>query len=361
MAKRPRGKLWLSLALLAIPCLAWGQKHTVIPLVPAPDWQLMSSQSMGVEAVRQWGGDPAIEREYGVKTIAVRKYHLGDQLAQAVVEEAADPSSAYGLLTYYRTPGMQTPEGMKLTFVDGQGALMARARFFIRVPRPEGSQVSDKDFRSLLVAVGGTPPGPRDLARLPAGLPTKGLVPGTEKYLLGPDAARHVLPNFRVDLLGFSQGAEVRLGDYMTGQVRATVVVVSYPTPQIARARFGALQSFLGVNRARGAESIYGRRSGSYVLLVLGTGSSAAADKLMDQFRVVSDVSWNEPYPGGKPFALQVVELILANLLLIFILVGSSIGGGVAFFLVRRALVKCFPQWEWADPDRENIIQLRLR
>jgi len=353
-------RLGLVSTLLVVPCLARAQKHTVIPLIPAANWHLVSTQPKDAEEIRQWGGDPAIEREYGVKTVVHRTYHLGAQTAEVLVEEALDPSSAYGLLTYYQTQAMEPVKNMELTLMGPQGALMARGRFFVRASRPPGTTISDDNFAALLILVGGTRPLRADMARLPAALPVQGLVPKSERYLLGMEAARRVLPDFRTELIGFAQGAEVQVGEYAAGQARATMLAISYPTPQIARARFGAMESFLGINQERGAESIYGRRSGSIVILVLRSGSATTAKRLMDQFQITASVSWNERYPGAKSFTLQVIELVLANLLLSFIIAGFGVGGGILVFLGRRAATKWFPQWEWADPDHETIIRLNL-
>jgi hypothetical protein len=358
---RPLAKQFaLLLALLAVPCAVRGQEHTVIPLIPAANWHLVKSEPLGVDAVRPWGGDPAIEREYGVKTIVHRTYHLGPQTAEVLIEEAADPSAAYGLLTYYQTEAMQPAKGMALTLMGPEGALTVRGRFFIRAARPPGAEISDNNFAALLIFIGGTRPSADGMARLPAALPTQGLVPRSEKYLLGLEAARRVLPEFRNDLIGFPQGAEAQVAEYMAGRVRATVLAINYPTPQIARIRFGAMESFLGINQERGGGSIYGRRSGSFVILVLRSGSATAAKQLMDEFRITSQVSWNERYPGAKSFTLQVIELVLANLLLSFMIGGFGLGGGILIFLSRRVVMKFFPRCEWADPDHETIIRLNL-
>jgi len=178
--------------------------------------------------------------------------------------------------------------------------------------------------------------------------------------VLGLEVARRVLPGFRTELIGFPQGAEAQVAEYIVDRVRATVLAINYPTPQIARVRFGAMGSFLGINQDRGPEPIYGRRSGSFVILVLKSGSANAAKGLMDQFQITSNVSWNERYPGAKSFTLQVVELVLANLMLSFIIAGFALGGGILVFLSRRAASRLFPRWEWADPDHEIIIRLNL-
>jgi len=350
----------LLLALLAVPYLTTAQEHTVIPLIPAANWHLVKSEPLDVDAVREWGGDPAIEREYGVKAAVRRTYHLGPHTAEVLIEEAPDPSAAYGLLTYYQTEAMEPAKGMAVTLIGPEGALMVRGRFFVRAARAVGSQISDNDLAALLIFIGGTRPNSQDMARLPAALPTQGLRPRSERYVLGLEVARRVLPGFRTELIGFPQGAEAQVAEYIVDRVRATVLAINYPTPQIARVRFGAMGSFLGINQDRGPEPIYGRRSGSFVILVLKSGSANAAKGLMDQFQITSNVSWNERYPGAKSFTLQVVELVLANLMLSFIIAGFALGGGILVFLSRRAATRLFPRWEWADPDHEIIIRLNL-
>ena len=125
---------------------------------------------------------------------------------------------------------------------------MARGRNFLRFLRPKNQTLSNNDYNALLVFVGGTRPSGNIMASLPAPMPTTNMVPESEKYVLGPEAAKKVLPTFPSDLLGFDQGAEVQLAKYGTGKGQATLITISYPTPQIARIRFGAMSSFLGIN-----------------------------------------------------------------------------------------------------------------
>lgn len=335
------------------------QEHTVIPLIPAANWHLVSTQPMGLEAVQQWGGDLAIEREFGVKTVALRTYHVVDQKAELLFEEAQDPSSAYGLFTFYRTDGLVAAKGMELTRIGPHGAIMARGRFLVRARPAADSKVSQDKIQALLILVGGTRPATQDAASLPAPLPAQDLVEGSERYLLGLEAASRILPKFRTDLIGFTQGAEAQVGTYTTKAARATVLAITYPTPQIARARFAVMESLLDVNKDRGADSVFGRRDSSYVILVLDSGSESSAKKLMDQFQVTANVSWNEraPDPGG--FTMQVARLVLANIMLSFIIFGFALGGGIMIFLSRRAATKWFPD-SWADPEHDHLIRIKL-
>lgn len=361
---------WLLLCCLT-PCLALGaastQTPSVIPLVPAANWKLTSSAKVGGSGVTKWGGEAPIEEEYGVKTIESRTYRLDDELTgsqsvDVIVEEASDTSAAYGLLTYYQTKLMAPERGIQLAVVGPEGALMARGRVFIRFIKPAGSHISADELRALETLVGGTKPTADALASLPASLPSRGLVPGSEKYLLGPRAAARVLPSFSVALFGFEQGAEVQTGLYTaSGNQPTTLLAIEYPTFQIARARFKLMQDALSLNRERGTDSVFGKRSGSFVFLAIHSASKAAAAQVLDQFNVAEQVSWDQRYPGKKSVALQMLELILANLGLVALLMGAALLGGGLIALSKRLARKWFPTSDWGSPEGERLITLNLR
>lgn len=369
MMRRAESAAWtastvfLLYALLEVaPGLAGQTKPVSIPLVPAADWQLAGSRQLGLQAVRDWSGEPAVDREYGARWLERRTYQLHGKSAEVLVEETADPSSAYGLFTFYRTEGMSLLKGFGMAAADSQLCIMTRGRYFIRVALPArpAPQISDAELRALLIVVGGARGSSSAQPTLPTPMPVTGLVPGTEKYLLGPEAARRVLPDLPTDLLGFGQGAEVQIASYAAGKRRAAMVAITYPTPQIARARFSSLEHALALNQDHGASSIYGKRSASFVFLVLKADSAASAAKLMDRFDVAESVTWDQKYPGKDNIWMQVVKLVLANLVLVGILVGFCIAGGICIVLSRRVAAKWFPQASWGHPEESGIIRLNL-
>ena len=348
--------------LTALPFLSIAQeKPFVMPLVPAANWRQVDSHALRLSALNGYGGDPVVEHEYGVKALELRTYQLGKTRMQVVVEPTADATSAYGLLTFYQTPAMAPEKDIQLTVGDANQTIMARGDNFIRFLLGKGSSPSESDYQALLVFVGGTKPSASTIRSLPPPMPPKGLVPGSEKYLLGLEAAKRVLPSFRTDLIGFEQGAEVQIGQYQTGKGTSTLMSISYPTPQIARVRFGSLTNFLGLNRDHEENSVYGRRHSSYVFLVLNAGNSGTASSLMDQFQVTEGVSWDQRYSSERSFTMQLVHMILAIMLLTAFLIGGCVLAGVLFFLSRRIAAKFFPDSQWGHPDEDQLIRLNLK
>lgn len=351
--------------LAALPARA--QKPNVIPLATSSQWRLESKAKLPLTAVSKWGGNPAIEKEYGVKSLEHRTYTLypEDESVDAIFEKAEDPSSAYGLLTVYREPSMTTLKDLPLTEIGKNSALMARGENFIRITPHSGKPTREFDLtirqlRSLITSVGGKGPSADDLRRLPGALPGQGLIPGSQKYLLGTEAAHRALPSFPADLFGFDEGAEVRMARYRSGGSQVRVLAVTYPTPQIARLRFEAMEKQLDLNKQRGQESVYGKRTGSFVILVLDANSTASADPVLDQFKTSGYITWNERYPGNKSVVMQMVELVLANLILTFILAGFAFGGGILWFASKVVARKWFPKSAWGRPDDATIIKLNL-
>jgi hypothetical protein len=238
---------------------------------------------------------------------------------------------------------------------------MARANNFIRFLHGKDSPVSPSDFRALLIFVGGTRISASAAEELPVPLPSKGKVSGTEKYLLGIEAAKRVLPSFRTDLIGFDQSAEVQMAEYQDGKGAATLLSIRYPTPQLARVRFGSLTQALGLNRDQGEKSVYGRRQGSYVFLVTNARNATTASALLDQFNVTESVSWDQKYVSERTFTLDLIHMILAIFLLTAILMGSCVVIGVLLSLSRRFAAKYFPNSPWGHPDEDQLIRLNLK
>jgi len=344
--------------LASSAALAGAQHTTIVNLASLPKWQMEKSQAVSLSDARPWGVEPEVDREYGVEKVEIRTYRKGNQTLQAVVEKAADPSSAYGLLTFYQNESMKPEKSMKVTVVGPDQAYLARGLFFVRVLRP--SKMSDEDFRSALVAIAGAAPSANDMVLLPPSLPPQGLVPASEKYVLGPVAMQKAVPSFPSNLVGFQQGAELQAAVYQQNGQPATLILISYPNIPIARSHYDAMVHSLGVNQKNGAGALYGKLKGSFVLIVQNARSEEIADRLMGRLTIEQQISWDQA-PPGKPVAVQMLRLILGNILLIALLVGMAILTGILLFFSRRVAAKWFPHWDWARGYEDSIIQLNLK
>ncbi|MGH9327661.1 MAG: DUF6599 family protein [Terriglobia bacterium] len=346
--------------LFSVLPLAAAQKSVVIPLIPASKWELAASAKLPLQALEQYGDQIPVDQEFGVRLATRRIYQLRDIQATAIFEEAADTSSAFGLYTFYQSQGMKHPSGIQMAMANGAEAIMARGRYFIRILRPASPALPENDFRALLITIGGARLSVENLQSLPGLLPAQGMIPGTEKYLLGDATAHIVLPSIPVNLIGFDQGAEAEVGMYRSGGMRLSLLAISYPTPQIAVLRFKPLKQALQLNQDHGRGSIYGRKQGSYALLVLNAPSRNAATRLLDQFKVSESLTWSPQYKGKQSIAYQLLTLLIANGELILIIAVLAIIGGILIFLTKRLILRYFPNSTLVPPEGEELISLKL-
>lgn len=345
--------------LLASSALLVGFQHTtIVNLATLPKWQVQKDQKVSLNDVRQWGVQPDIDLEYGVTKAELRTYVQNDQPLEALLEKAADPSSAYGLLTFYQDESMKPAKAMRLAVIGPTQALLARGTYFVRVMRP--AKMSEEDFRSALIEIAGASPSADTMALLPPSLPAKGIVLCSEKYVLGPIALHQAIPSLPAGLVGFRQGAEVQSAEYQSNGQRLMLIFISYPTYSIARERYAGLEQGLDLNQKTGAGTIYGKLLKSYVLLVQGTQSKEVAEKLMGQLTVQQVVSWDQP-PPGKPVTVQMFQLIVGNIMLVLFLVGLAFLAGVLLFVSRIVAGRLFPQSDWARGYEDSIIRLNLK
>src|SRR5262249_46449766 len=76
--------------------------------------------------------------------------------------------------------------------------------------------------------------GSGKLPGLPTYLPKQSYVKNTARYIVGPTALDRIGGPVSSRLVDFNAGAEVVLGNYTTSAGEVTLMLINYPTPQIA-------------------------------------------------------------------------------------------------------------------------------
>jgi hypothetical protein len=336
------------------------EKPDLVTLVPAPEWQLTGSQPTDASALERWHGDAAIEHEYGVTALTARTYQFNGHKADVLIEQTTDTSAAYGLLTFYRSAAMAPVRGMLVTSELGDVTLMVRGPAFIRCSVSARETLAEPDYRALLKTIGGPPPSARALEQLPAPLPSAGRLQGSERYLLGPLAAGRILPLFPANLIGFDAGAEVQTADYALGADKLTLVAINYPTPQIARTAFDSISGKLGAPTGAKPDEFESRREDTYVLVTLNATSAAVANRFLDQFKVSKTIS-EDQVTSEHSEAMQLVNLLFANAVLIVALAGVSLAGGLLVFASKRLARRWFANSAFVEAENGGFTILNLR
>ena len=313
------------------------------------------------EALEQLAGtDAAILREYGTLAAERRAYARGAETLTATVYRMRDPTAAYGIYTFLQTDRMSPANLTQYSSLSPHRALLLVGNQLVDVT---GSQMQPLAGDLKTLAADLTPQADKSpYPTLGQHLPARGLIAGSERYFLGPQALNRLLPLGNGDWLGFADGAEAELARYRINGQEATLLLAAYPTPQVAARKLEELAHWLPLNPDRqpsdARPALFARRSSSLVAIVTQTPSRALADSLLQQIHYESQVTWNEPsFELTQPTIGQIVVGTIAGtgVILLFALVAGIGFGGV------RILVKYFLPGKVFDRDSQvEILQLGL-
>jgi hypothetical protein len=243
------------------------------------------------------GSDAAIFREYSVKSLERRSYVQGTQSASITIYRLRDPSSAYGAYTFLRNDSLTPVTLGSFGCASRERALIVIGNYLIDVVGKQ-SRPSNADLKLLadsLNLIADRTPFPT----IGEYLPEQGLLHRSEHYILGPHALAQYVPLGTDDWIGFDYSAEAIVARYRLAGKDASLLVVSYPTPQIAADKFGTMLRRFIFDPPGGVPAnqtvLFGKRSKSLVAIVIGAPSREAANTLLDRFQYEGQLTWNEP------------------------------------------------------------------
>ena len=150
---------------------------------------------------------------------------------------------------------------------------------------------------------------------------------------MGPAALAALAPPVPADLVDFNASSEVSLGRYNTPSGEATLMLISYPTPQLAAEHLRRIdaahhltQPQAGVSTIENAGSFFDKRTGPIIAIATGPVSDSDAKSLLDMVNYEASVTWNTP--TDNPQARDLYMLILNIVILCAIVGGLGDCGG---------------------------------
>jgi hypothetical protein len=331
-------------------------------------WQISGSPRTSNDPEVADPVNAAVLKEYGFTSFESATYTRDDGRKLTLKSASfADASGAYGAYTYYKTPPMQIEK-----IGDGAASMNERVLFY------RGNILVDAVFQKLsamsaaeLRELGEGLPLPsgntRNLPGLPAYLPSQSYKQNTAKYVIGPTALRNLDTPVPAELVDFNTGAEVVVGNYNSSGGEATLMLISYPTPQIAAdhlrrieaARQPNPQSGPGANANPLIQSqIFDKRTGPIVVVATGPLSQAEARSLLASVNYDANVTWNENTYFTKRDNLA--NLLVNVIILCFIIIGFALVAGVAFGGIRILAKRLFPDRVFEQAQNREFISLHL-
>jgi hypothetical protein len=316
-------------------------------------------QTAGVTPVPALPSGSPILAEYGWRSTESASYGTTSRGIEVVLFEMGDPSGAYGLYSYLRTPELARANLTDHSSMSGERALLLAGNLVLDIHGQDLGQ-STPQLRALVAAVeskahDGT------LPMLGAFLPQKNMIDRTDRYVLGPQTLNQLFPGGLGDSLGFQSRAEAELAHYRLGGHDAILLVVEFPTDQLASRQLVELERNLHVNDASqvsGSRVIFAKRSATLLAIVSGASSQAEANTLLDQIQIETDRSWNEPtFQFKEPsIGMMIVGSIIgAGTICLFALIA-----GISFGGLRLVIKRVMPGKIFDTKNHLEVLQLGL-
>ena len=283
----------------------------------------------------------------------------GANKVQATVFKLKDPSDGYGLYSYLLTPDMARADFTEHSSMSHDRALVLAGNLVLDV---EGQDLgkSETQLKALVAALRAhAQTGP--LPSLGELLPQSGMVPRTNRYILGPQALNAFLPVAQTDWLGFSKGAEAELAHYNLKGHDATLLIADYPTPQLAAQELGELEKNYNVNgssQTPGATPLFAKRSLTLIAIVSGAPTQTDADTLLRQVHSGTELTWDEPTFQFKEPSIEMMivgTIIGAGTICLFALIA-----GVSFGGLRLVVKRLWPGKIFDRHEHLQVLQLGL-
>jgi hypothetical protein len=268
--------------------------------------------------------DQPIWTEYGLKDSETAVYQNGAAKFTATVWQLLDTTGSMAAFQWQQPVGAKPSTAAKLAVETPDSALLVYGNYLLSFT---GYKPSKEELDAVEAALHNV-----DFTALPvisSYLPSDGLVPNSERYILGPASLQKFAPGISPSLAAFHYGAEAQMGVFHNAKGDVPMAVFNYPTPKIAGEQLQAFQQLAGA---------MAKRSGPIVAVVLAPPDADYAEKLLSQIRYQAEVTADEYVPTQKDNIgdLVVNTFVLIGILLAFAVVsGFALGGFRA--LRRRA------------------------
>jgi hypothetical protein len=330
-------------------------------------WQMQGNAQTSSDAATADPANARVLQEYRFTDLASATYTRDDGRTLKVRgARFADTSGAFGAYTFYLQPAMNREQIGDQGSSLGDRVLFYRGHVLIDAQFSKETPMSGAELREL---AGLLPKPGGNAGNLPSFIdffPRRDYVSNTQKYVMGPAALAAVAPPVTADLVDFGASAEASLAHYNTPSGEATLMLISYPTPQLAaehlrrmdEAHQLASRPSSGISEIAGSGTFFDKRTGPIIAIASGGISDSDAKALLGRVNYEANVTWNTASENSE--VKQLYSLVLNIVVLCAILAGLAVVAGVAFGGVRILVKRFYPDRVFDRPEQMEFISLHL-
>jgi hypothetical protein len=281
--------------------------------------------------------EPKVWAEYGLQDAETTPYTDGAKKISITAWRFNDSTGAMAAFWEIRPANAHASELMGLSAETQDKQIVAAGNYLFQFT---GSRIKPIELSHIVATVPKYEHSP--LPTLPKYMP-EGMIPGTERYILGPAALAEFLPALPPSTAGFHFSAEGELAKYGKPGKQTTIVIFSYPTMEMARNRATAFQEIPGA---------VVKRTGPLVAAALGAPTPDVAENLLSQIKHQATVTIHErPAPPDVNFGKLLLNVVLFVLVVMAFMAVSGLVVGGLMILMRRGN---------ASGDGDDMISLHI-
>src|ERR1051326_1448820 len=187
--------------------------------------------------------DAPVLKEYGFSDSETAVYSRDGRKMQVKAARFKDASGAFGAFTYYIQPQMRTEAIGDRAASNNSRILFYKGNILVDVSLERVTAMSAADLRALATALPHPQGNTAALPTLPGNLPAQSQLPNTSRYIVGPEALARLGGPLSPHLVAFSTSCAIVMARYRSSAGDATLTVIGYPTPQMARDKLAQFQS----------------------------------------------------------------------------------------------------------------------
>lgn len=338
------------------------------PILPTEfgGWQISGSPRTSTDPAAADPVNAAVLKEYGFNDFESATYSYDDGRKLTLrAARFADASGAYGAFTFYKTAEMLVEKIGDQAASLNERVLFYRGNILIDAVFQRLSAMSAAELRELADDLPLPRGNTQSLPGLPAYLPAQSYVKNSAKYVVGPLTLEKVNSLLPVEFVDFNRGAEVVLGNYNSSGGQATLMLISYPTPQIAGDHLRRIEAAQAPNSQSPDSALFAaagrlflKRTGPILVVAGGPLSAGEAKALLASVNYDANVTWNEnTYTTKKD---NLANLLVNVIILCFVIIGFALVAGVAFGGVRILTKRLFPDRVFDRSQDVEFISLHL-
>jgi hypothetical protein len=252
--------------------------------------------------------------EYGLKNWESAAYESGKTRFTVTVWQLQDTTGALAAFDWQRPAAATASDFAKLSAETADSLILTHGNYLLSFAGYKPAKEEVDAVRGSLVQVDATV-----LPPLSGYLPADGLVPNSERYIMGPASLQKFDPAIPPSTAAFRLSAEGQLGVFHNPKGDLTVVIFNYPNHQIAMERIPEFEKLTGAMV---------KRSGPLVVVTVAPPDRDFAERILGQVRYQAEITLSEYVPTKHD---NIGYIVLSAFLLIAILVAFALVSGVAW------------------------------